>query len=696
MTPMKLSQRRVTSWVLRAAASAVLLWLLMRRLDLSHVGGLLRHMQVGWLAAALGVMLVSRVLSCLRLIILVRAKGIPYDAKIVSRIVLAAEFYGAFLPTSIGGDAVRLVGLTRHTAKGIEAGSAVFVERAIGVFGLLVFGVIGTLWAWPRLHDHAILWAALAPSVVGLLVAAAAMKERWASFVLRWSGLLRVPWAGKLLAWQQAVRAYRRQPLVVVQVLAVTLGIHFLRILAVYLAAVALGAALPFAPVLAFVPLILLISLLPISVGGFGVRENAFVHCFGQVGASPAMAFSISIVAHTLSVIAHIPGGLWSVWDTGQRAPAAAPRRPADRRLRVLWLSDKLGYGDRLHGGGRYFLTVVPALRDVHVIPVALRSTNGLARQFEDHGIQLRELHQARFDPRTFFALVRLIRTEQVDLLQVHGYGASTFGRLAGWLTGRPVILRQSDSDPAPWQARVADFVCSPLTARVIVVSKSVQRFCVAKRFIPLHKVTVLPNPVTPKPVAAPEELQRLRDAWRLSPDAKIVGSVTRFHPVKGVEYLVEAMPDVARAVPAAHLVLWGDGPGREQLEARAQTLGVAHRVHFAGYQPDATRYLPLVDCFVLPSLSEGTPNAVLEALTVGRPVVATAAGGTPEIVRDQEEALLVPPRDHQALARSIIRVLNDAALATRLGQAALAASRRFAIERYTADLCRLYQGLVS
>ena len=120
----------------------------------------------------------------------------------------------------------------------------------------------------------------------------------------------------------------------------------------------------------------------------------------------------------------------------------------ADGPLRVLWLADKLGYGDRLHGGGRYYLMVVPALRaaQVDVIPAVLRSTNGLAGQFAAQGIALRQLRRGRFDPRALWALIRCIRRDRVDVLHVHGYGATLFGRLAGRLTRTPVIVHQHDA----------------------------------------------------------------------------------------------------------------------------------------------------------------------------------------------------------------------------------------------------------
>ena len=220
--------------------------------------------------------------------------------------------------------------------------------------------------------------------------------------------------------------------------------------------------------------------------------------------------------------------------------------------------------------------------------------------------------------------------------------------------------------------------------------------FCTAARALPLERVSVLPLAIRPPREAAHSDLARWRSQRRVPEGAKLIGSITRFHPVKGTGFLLEAFPEVLRAIPEAHLVLWGDGPEHESLEAKTRMLGVADRVRFEGHQPDAAQHLALLDCFVLPSLSEGFPFALLEAMMAGRPIVATSVGGVPEMIRHGQEALLVAPQDPQALAAAITCVLTDPALARRLGQSAKAASARYSIERHVAALRRLYEEVVN
>ena len=320
----RFANRALFSWGLRAVTSAALLWYVARKVDLQSVIRLVDGARWSWLAAAFAVMLVSRGLSVRRMVLLMQASRKRFHAKEVGRIVLGSEFFGAFLPSSIGGDGLRIYGLRRHTADTNAAASAVFLERGIGVLALLAFGSAGTLWARPRMSDHALFLAAFAPSCAALAIAFAALNERWVSWLLGWGG---ERWTQALRQWQQAVRAYRRYPAVLAEVVAISLLIQLLRIVCVYLSALTLGATLPFAYYLAFVPLILLISMLPVTIGGLGIRENAFVHTFAPFGMAPATAFGVSITAHAVSTLAHAPGGLWAVWARGRTAHAV-PQEP--------------------------------------------------------------------------------------------------------------------------------------------------------------------------------------------------------------------------------------------------------------------------------------------------------------------------------------------------------------------------------
>jgi len=184
----------------------------------------------------------------------------------------------------------------------------------------------------------------------------------------------------------------------------------------------------------------------------------------------------------------------------------------------------------------------------------------------------------------------------------------------------------------------------------------------------------------------------RLREGLAQGSDRPIVLTLARLAPQKGVEYLVEA----AARVPDVLFVVAGDGPDREALERKAESCGVKERVLFLGHRQDVPELLESCDLFVLPSLYEGLPVSVLEAMASGRPVIATRIGGTDEAVEDDVNGLLVPPADPIALASAIRRLLADRSLAQRLSARARDRVRReFSSETVAAHTAAIYEELV-
>jgi nucleoside-diphosphate-sugar epimerase len=154
-----------------------------------------------------------------------------------------------------------------------------------------------------------------------------------------------------------------------------------------------------------------------------------------------------------------------------------------------------------------------------------------------------------------------------------------------------------------------------------------------------------------------------LRRRYALSDDALVVGAVSRFFPLSGTRHLIEAFPRIHAAVPAARLLVVGDGAEREALETQANRLGISPFVIFAGMHDDIAAHLRLCDVAVVASTDDGLSLAAMEALSAGVPLVATRIGGLSSIVRDGENGLLVPPGDPGALASAVIRVLRSPAL---------------------------------
>jgi glycosyltransferase involved in cell wall biosynthesis len=233
--------------------------------------------------------------------------------------------------------------------------------------------------------------------------------------------------------------------------------------------------------------------------------------------------------------------------------------------------------------------------------------------------------------------------------------------------------------------------------------ASAVQRWLIDQGH-PAEKITVIRNGVDVSRFEALPNEGRLHRELGLEGSVPIVAVVARLSPVKGIEDFVRAASAVAARFKAARFVLFGDRmpPGEhrrepellyaERMHRLACELGIGDRVFFAGCRADVAELLPELTVSVLPSHTEGLPNAVLESMAVGVPVVATSVGGVPEVITHESTGLLVPQRDPGALASAISRVLQDRALAVSLAaEAKRAAKERFSVSRMVRETEELY-----
>ncbi len=187
----------------------------------------------------------------------------------------------------------------------------------------------------------------------------------------------------------------------------------------------------------------------------------------------------------------------------------------------------------------------------------------------------------------------------------------------------------------------------------------------------------VVPNAMLP-PYARKNDKPITREALGISQDAFVFGSVGRLSPEKGHRFMLSAFHELCtrtNGIRPVHLIVVGDGREQAPLEAQAAQLGITQRVIFAGFQGSPGEWMGLMDCLVQPSLTEGTPNAVLEAMCLKVPVVATAVGGVPDLIKDAQNGLLAAPADPQALSVAMERVKSDDSLRNHLRENALVAA---------------------
>ncbi len=371
----------------------------------------------------------------------------------------------------------------------------------------------------------------------------------------------------------------------------------------------------------------------------------------------------------------------------------------ASGRLSVVQICDHLGWpGSRMHGVKRLFAWMMPRFRSdrYKVSLISLRAPDTSEDRLEDMGIDVTYMSRSKFDPRTLPALLRELDRRGADVLHMHGYGATTFGRLAAARRGLPTLLHEhANLTDTPWFQKIADRLLEPYTDLAIAVSRSTAEFVVKARLMPeaRTRVVYLGAPVE-------EFAQRRTDAERratratlgLPADRPVVGTVTRLMPSKGNEYFVEAARAILDQEPDTYFCIVGEGEREAELQAQARAIGLADRFIFAGFTRDVAGAFDAFDIVVFPSLWEGTPLTAFEALAAGRPIVASDADGLVDILHDGRDAVVVPKRDSGAITSAVLTLLRDPARRAALAAEARETGAGYDITAFVRKMERLYE----
>ena len=272
--------------------------------------------------------------------------------------------------------------------------------------------------------------------------------------------------------------------------------------------------------------------------------------------------------------------------------------------------------------------------------------------------------------PVAFARLLALIRRARPRVVHTHLQAANLYGRLAAWLAQVPVLIATEHNVYVgkPRRYVVVERWLARETDVLIAVSENVRRFLAEQLGVPPATIRVVRNGAA---AVAPSSARIAELRARLGPTGArrpVVATVASLTAKKGHAFLFEAVARLRAQNIACTLVLAGDGPERQRLQATAERLGLTEFVHFLGSVPDVGSVLAVADVIVLPSVVEGLPLALLEAMLAGKPVVATAVGGIPEVIVSGDNGLLVPPCDEAALTDAIARVLQSPEVGERIG----------------------------
>lgn len=334
------------------------------------------------------------------------------------------------------------------------------------------------------------------------------------------------------------------------------------------------------------------------------------------------------------------------------------------RRIKVLELIRTASGGMRQH-----YLSLAKGLKDEGFDVLAACSFDkSTMEELRDEGIEVYpfylpgEVHPY-MDALNAVRIARIIRGQGVDVLHCHGFKAGVVGRAGAILAGCPKVytvhnfVLSSSHGFRDTMLSGLEKALSKRTEAIIAVSNALKLELERKCRISGERISVIYNGVAPP---SGGDGGKVRRRFGIEPEAVVVGSVARFIPSKGIQHLLDAIPLIRNRCGDVRFIIVGTGPYEEALKMRARTLGVEGQVIFTGYVTSVWDYLAAMDIFVLPTLSEGLGISVLEAMAMGRPVVASNVGGIPEVVEHGRNGYLVPPGNSAALASAVISLIED------------------------------------
>jgi len=384
----------------------------------------------------------------------------------------------------------------------------------------------------------------------------------------------------------------------------------------------------------------------------------------------------------------------------------------ASRRIRVLRLFSRLNIG----GPAIHVILTTAGLDPKRYDSLLVVGREGdregnFLNLAEAKGIPLRIIPTfgRRIDPLrdliTLVRLFRLMRRERPDIVHTHTAKAGALGRVAARLAGVPVVVHTFhgsvfDGYFGPSVARFFQWIERILalgTDTIVAVSERVAADLAERKIAPRRKIEVVPLGLE---LGRFQDVRQRRGELRrelgVPPRARLVGSVGRLVAIKDLGTLLRSMVQLSATQPDSILLVVGDGPDRPALEMEAERLGLGSRARFLGFRDDLERIYADLDVAVNCSLNEGTPVALIEAMASGVPVLATAVGGTPDLLEEGRLGRLVPPGDPNALACALAETLSgghDSAEKAALARRSVL--QRFSLERLLGDLDRLYLRLL-
>ncbi len=322
---------------------------------------------------------------------------------------------------------------------------------------------------------------------------------------------------------------------------------------------------------------------------------------------------------------------------------------------------------------------------DISVL--CLNALGEFAVDVEKLGIRVMLLPKSSNGPDyfSFFKVAKLVRDQRIEIIHTHNTQALIDGALAGLMSGVNRVVHTDHARAFPDKKRymIAEWILSNFVYKMVGVSEHTCENLIRYEKISRSKIALIPNGIDGERFARKVDRDAKRRELAVKGGGPLIGLGVRLAAQKGIPYLLQAMPIIIKRFPEITLLIAGDGPLRDSLKSEAESLGLGEHVIFLGNRLDMDEILGVLDLYVLPSLWEGLPMVLLEALAAGCPVVATDVGGVNTAIIDGKTGCLVAPGRSEELAAAVIRVLEDQTMRERF----VKDGRKLFLEQFAAEI---------
>jgi len=366
--------------------------------------------------------------------------------------------------------------------------------------------------------------------------------------------------------------------------------------------------------------------------------------------------------------------------------------------INILYLFVTLPIG----GAEEHLLTLLRNLNLSCFNPTVccIRDKGTIGREIEKHDFRVISLERKSKLPdfRILNDIRKIIRTKNIHIIHSHLYHANMYGRIAAFFANIPVIATEHSVDAhTKLKRQLINRFLARKTSKIIAVSHMVKARITERDQIDPAKIDVIYNGIDTNHFCSSLSKEKAREKLGIPAESLVIGTVGRLEKPKGHIHLIHAMQKVTEQNPNTKLIIVGTGSLESPLKSEVARQGIGHSVIFLGLRRDIPDILMAFDIFVMPSLSEGFPMALLEAMSLALPVIVTPVGGIPELVTDEINGIFVPPANEPALAKKILDLSADRSRLTRLGNSGKAAIfEKFSASAMVQAIEVLYKSVLS